>query len=417
MTSEPKPADLERGESLPSVEPPTAGFILQLFLIPLLIVSIVIALWLLFSWLAHAGQNDPEIVLRDLRRMGSNSFQRAHELASILQEQSEQGEKLRKDPAFAKQVGDVLMQDIEAFPGEITPSRGKLRLFLCGALAEFEIPEAADPLVKTLRHTGSETEATTATAKVNATEPTAEVESQANNVQVRMAAAESLAKLAARQGSEQIRAVPEVIPALIEFSRRDSRTDEADAASAAEVLQRDSRMKSGYRPYAELRSVCAYALGVIGGTEALDRLQQMAENDPYPSARYNAATGLARYGDERVTETLLDMLDPENKAPAENEWHRTEKEQAVVNVLKAGLQATLRLVQTNPQADVSKLRPAVERLANEDLSKIHFQDEAGKDEISFSSASQRLIRLSAAETLRLMDEVIANRKQAAPTAP
>ena len=45
-----------RVESLPPVEAPTTTFLLQLFLIPLLIVSIVVLLWLMFSWMAHMGQ-------------------------------------------------------------------------------------------------------------------------------------------------------------------------------------------------------------------------------------------------------------------------------------------------------------------------------------------------------------------------
>ena len=45
--------------SLPPVEAPTGTFILQLFLIPLLIVSIVVVLWLMFSWVAHMGRDDP----------------------------------------------------------------------------------------------------------------------------------------------------------------------------------------------------------------------------------------------------------------------------------------------------------------------------------------------------------------------
>jgi hypothetical protein len=54
------------GHSLPPVEPPTATFILQLFLIPLTIVASVVVLWLLFSWMAHMGRDDPSTLIRDL---------------------------------------------------------------------------------------------------------------------------------------------------------------------------------------------------------------------------------------------------------------------------------------------------------------------------------------------------------------
>jgi HEAT repeat protein len=410
MSSPSQPAKHSSPESLPNVEPPTAGFILQLFLIPLLIVSIVIVLWLVFSWLAHSGQSDAKVVLKDLQQLGSNSFQRAHELAGLLQEQSEEGEKRRNDPQFAAEVGKAILHDIEVYPGEITDSHGKVRLFLCGALGEFEVPEAALPLVKVLEHTGLERSSGGAPELFHPDAKHKEITSVINNVQVRMAAAESLAKLADHIGSEKIRAIPEVVPSLIAASRRDSATDEADVAAAAAREKESSQAKSTYRPHAELRSVCAFALGVIGGEEALDRLHQMAENDPYPNARYNAATGLARYGDERVIPTLLEMLDPNNPAPPANEWHQAEKEQALVNVLKAGLQATLRLAETNPQADLRELRPAIERLKGKEVAQVKFKvvkDQGGQEVVEehpLSSNSVKLIQLSATETARLIEQ-------------
>ena len=45
-----KDADDTLSRSLPPVEAPTGSFILQLFLIPLVIVTMVVLLWLMFSW-------------------------------------------------------------------------------------------------------------------------------------------------------------------------------------------------------------------------------------------------------------------------------------------------------------------------------------------------------------------------------
>ena len=52
------------GKSLPPVSPPTGTFILQLFLIPLMIVTIVVVLWLLFSWVAHMGRDNASDLVR-----------------------------------------------------------------------------------------------------------------------------------------------------------------------------------------------------------------------------------------------------------------------------------------------------------------------------------------------------------------
>ena len=45
-------------DDLPPVEPPSAGFLVQLFLVPALIVGIIVCVWLAFHWLAQLG-NDP----------------------------------------------------------------------------------------------------------------------------------------------------------------------------------------------------------------------------------------------------------------------------------------------------------------------------------------------------------------------
>jgi hypothetical protein len=40
---------------LPPVEAPSAGFLLQLFFIPMVIVTIIVSIWAMFSWLVHLG--------------------------------------------------------------------------------------------------------------------------------------------------------------------------------------------------------------------------------------------------------------------------------------------------------------------------------------------------------------------------
>lgn len=383
-------------DQLPTVEPPTAGFIMQLFLIPLLIVSIVIAVWLMFGWLANAGQASPETVLRDLKRRGSNSFQRAHELASILQEQGERGETLRNDPKFATEVGDLLLADLKASPREITESQGKLRMYLCRALALFQCEEAIPPLVQVLNHTGDGGDSSPST-KLPADDDSKQMQkrelpSQAFNVQVRIGAAESLAIMADKIGPERMRDKPEVVTALLEATRPTETQLNSDNATAAELAQASSeRMKSGYRPHQELKAVAAFALGVIRGEEAIKRLVFLL-NDAYPTARYNAATGLARQGDERATETLLEMLDPTNKTPFENEWHPKEKEQARVNALLVGMQGTRQLAKANSRAEITELKQAVQKLAQDPLSELS------------DSGSRRVIQLQAKETLRLLEE-------------
>src|SRR5262245_18428785 len=71
-------------ESLPPVAPPTGTFILQLFLIPLLILSIVVIPWLMFSWIAHMGRDNAGDLAKAIIRDDTASLQRAYVLADFL---------------------------------------------------------------------------------------------------------------------------------------------------------------------------------------------------------------------------------------------------------------------------------------------------------------------------------------------
>ena len=67
-------------KALPPVQPPTAGFVFQLFIIPAIIVGIIAVVSLLFSWLAHMGGTSESLV-EDLERGGPHSWQTAYNLA------------------------------------------------------------------------------------------------------------------------------------------------------------------------------------------------------------------------------------------------------------------------------------------------------------------------------------------------
>jgi len=74
---------LSPDDALPPVEPPSAGFILQLFVVPGVIVVVVVTVWLMFNWLAHMG-NDRDAYVRDLSRNNEARWQAAFNLANAL---------------------------------------------------------------------------------------------------------------------------------------------------------------------------------------------------------------------------------------------------------------------------------------------------------------------------------------------
>jgi HEAT repeat protein len=326
--------------SLPPVEPPTATFILQLFLIPLTIVSIVVLLWLTFSWLAHMGRDDPAALVRDLKKFDQSSWQRAYELADLLRSPDPRYDKLRQDPQLAKQLSEVLLTDLDApvTSGTQDEVRNKRRMFLARALGSFEVPDVIPALVRA-----------------------AEQERSPGELQVRLSALEALAVLADKLGPKTLRDNPEVMQVVLEASKASDQNDETVKDSDGEP--------TAYRPHSELRSVAAYTLGVIGGDTALERLQRM-QSDAYASARYNAGTGLARNGDPRAVRTLKEMLDPENELSAKDEGSERDRDRKRVNVVQAGIQSTVVLAQANPDADIAPLIGQLQRLTDDEMTLI-----------------------------------------------
>src|SRR5437763_283149 len=98
---------------LPPVSPPTATFILQLFLIPLIIVSIVVLMWLLFGWLAHLGRDDAGSLLTGIERGDNSSGQLAFELAGLLRSPDPKYDALRHDTAVAGRLAAFLERDLK----------------------------------------------------------------------------------------------------------------------------------------------------------------------------------------------------------------------------------------------------------------------------------------------------------------
>jgi HEAT repeat protein len=174
-------------------------------------------------------------------------------------------------------------------------------------------------------------------------------------VEVRLAALESVAILAKELGPETVRADEPLLAAVLEASRA---TDESTDQS-----------ESGYKPHGELRAIAAYTLGVIGGDEAKSRLEVML-GDPYASARFNATTGLCRFGDELAIPGLVEMLDADNEEAVKDERGETLKDRKRVQVLKSAMQATLELAERNPQADFTPVKDALQKLTTSSMPKI-----------------------------------------------
>jgi HEAT repeat protein len=344
--------------SLPPVEAPTGTFILQLFLIPLLIVAIVVMVWLLFSWMANVGQDNPKTLVEALARGDDSSWQRAYQLADLLRSPDPKYDALRRDSALAGQLATMLEQDLKV-PAEGDSDRVRVmrRMFVCRALGSFEVTDGLPVLIEA-----------------------AKTERDPIEAEVRLAAIEGITTLADRNGPETFQNDPQVMQVLLAASR------EPDGNEPPQATTRDGQPTT-FRPRSEVRAVAAYALGVIGGDEALERLKIMLQADPYPNARYNAATGLARHGDPACLIGLQEMLDPENERAASDENNDRDKDRKRANVLMNGIRAALVYADASPTADLTELKAALDQLAAAPLEEIQ------TDRSRIKSSAQEALRL------------------------
>ncbi len=344
MPDDNPPADpdnkISPADTLPEVQPPSAGFIIQLFVIPGVIVLVIVMVWLMFTWLAHMGGSDPRASLQAMRQNRPNSWQQAWNLVESLQKE----EKYKKDAGLAKEIADFLSElrgnELPASASSNTPSEPlrerdvrteeiNRQLFLCKALGEFLVADDSLPVLIEVAgsHRGDD------------------------ELKVRLAALESIALLAHNLHDVKPLDDPALMPMLLAASR-----------------DPDHRVA--------IRAVMA--LSSLGTEPAIKRLEQIVNEGHHVDVHYNAATGLARYGNTACVEMLLEMLDatetrgidaesndqPDGAEPSADLAQRKAYKRAMI--LLNGLRAAGMLAETNSQADVTALRGAVEDLLKAD---------------------------------------------------
>jgi hypothetical protein len=236
---------------LPPVEPPSAGFVVQLFVIPAVVVVVVIIVWLLFGKLA-GGERDAMEYVRQLRSPSAN-WRLAFELASLIQNDP----KIGSDPVLLGELTDLLSHELDRNEDV------KLIQYLTLTLGAFRTLDAKTESGRTVDPLGT---------LARALEPR-------YDSSIRIAAAASLAKQAARV--EGTLSESPVIKNL------------GDAATTDDP---------------ELRQIAVYGLGFFGGPTAADILRKRLTEDENRFVRYNAAIALARQGNLASAPTLREML-------------------------------------------------------------------------------------------------------------
>jgi HEAT repeat protein len=297
-------------DQLPPVEPPSAGFVVQLFVIPALIVLIMFVVGAGIKLLVEQG-NNPRAYVEALRRNNDGRWQAAHDLADALRNQS--NPEIKDDAELATELAGMLNHEIDE--GGMDKKPLEMRIYLCHALGAFHVPEVLPALVKA-----------------------AETERDEREAPVRFAAMSALA-VWLDSSPEKAAARVEVVPVALAVSH-----DE--------------------RPL--LRSTAAFALGAADTSQAHQRLYEMLA-DRTPDVRYNAATSLARHGDERAVPVLAEMLNPKQSPAVELENDDRAREGKRNQIVLNGLRAAKELSARAPRADLAPLAKPLQRLTADDL--------------------------------------------------
>jgi len=301
---------------LPPVEPPSAGFVVQLFVIPAVVVVVVIIVWLLFGKLA-GGERDAMEYVRQLRSPTAN-WRLAFELASLIQNDP----KIGSDPKLLGELTDLLAHELDK---NEDPKLTQYVALTIGAFrtldATTENGRTVDPLATLAR----------------ALEPK-------YDTSIRIAAAASLAKQAAR-----VEGTLEASPVIKNLET---------AASASEP---------------EIRQIAVYALGFFGGPTAREILRKRLSEDENRFVRYNAAIALARQGDPAAAPTLREMLSTADLNNVIELPGTTEKQNKVESIQLEALAALRSAITAGNTELATALRPKIEELTRSGLVSVRSQ--------------------------------------------
>ncbi|WP_010584268.1 HEAT repeat domain-containing protein [Schlesneria paludicola] len=309
-------------DDLPPVQPPSAGFILQLFVFPALIVMAVVAVWWMFGWIA-AGEQDWRKLLQELQSQNLHIRNRSmYGLAQVLDQDSrrgDQGQNLRANREITQGLTDQLI--IELRKNSSSKEGVAIQEYLTRALGML------DPLD------------ITAPALQMAMEPQRDLD-------IRKSAVVSLSFIAGRAlERQQPLSNPESIDALIQLSSD---------------------------PLPILRQSSAFALGLFHSPAATHQLEVLL-GDGDEKTRVNAAIGLARQKSTAGFAVIREALHQPVGEPAaqnasatgttsEGDRLRLEGEQFLVvkNVLKAVKELAGKLDDSQRQ----ELTPLLESLSS-----------------------------------------------------
>jgi len=286
-------------EDLPPVQPPSAGYIIQLFLIPALIVAAVIGVWALFGKLADSETDWHQLVAELGSSNENRRWRAALGLAQVLRNQQLAPDTdevlLARQPEVAVALSELLKESMES--RSTNDKEVKNQEFLARTLGTLEADDIVLPML----------------AKA--------LESD-KNIEVRKSSLMSLAMIAGRKFEVQV--------------QPDARPDTADEIPtldtplAAPTINEES-VKQQLRlaaqdPEPAIRHLATFVLGLVSGPEAVEQLEVLLL-DGDSMTRANAAVALARNGQVQGVPVLLAMLTDGMTDPGRDDFAKLAPEQ------------------------------------------------------------------------------------------
>ena len=305
---------------LPKVEPPSAGFVIQLFVIPAVVVVVVIIVWLLFGKLA-GGERDAMEYVRRLRSP-SATWRYAFELASLIQHDP----KVGGDPVLLGELTDLLSHELDK--PEEDP---KLTQYVALTLGAFKTLEAK----------------TESGQSVNPLDPLARALNRRYDTKIRIAAAASLAKQAARMNGE------------LEDAGAIKALDEAATTGEPEVHGPGGRIRGA-----------GFLRRPVGQQNIL---RERIQSDEDRFVRYNAAVALARRGDSAALGTLREMLSTADLNKVIDLPGDTEKQNKIEAIELEALEALHASIAAGKTELALSLRPQITELTKSGLVSVRSQ--------------------------------------------
>ncbi len=408
MASEPFTTGPAR-PGLPPVEPPSGRFIVRLFLIPGLIVGLIVCFLLLFNW-AFGGPRSPEAFLRKLDDANPEvRWRAAADLAQVLKRDdhlagdagfaldlADRADRAREaaaagERALADRIASLKPDELRAEVSRLEPERNYLQ-YLCACLGNFRVPAGVNVLRRLAEEDGGLEPAALANRRRQAVWSLADLgqnlrrfdESPQPDQEVVLAGVDRLADQPGRS-----RAAAELGRQL-----RDRRAGKPGALGVDKTLEKCARADDPF-----LRELTALALNFWSGSDAENArieqtLRKLAYDDgrgedrleaepgrpdeeprsvvksPGLRVRLNAAAALARRGSPKAPlDQLGEMLDGarlrELCVVRRPDGVEQPDEGFVLQTQLAALQAVAELHRKLPALDLAKVRPSVDKLADD----------------------------------------------------